>query len=287
LYASFVATNSFPLQAEGGGACNPFFDVFAGTPNADKQTYPKSNAPQCEGPAEETGFCAYVFEDDNQGFSDSEACQGRTYAMETFASEAAVPSNAAITHKGPCGVCSSAEDLAVRMQARDTLQVDSYLCGVQYFLSSGSDDERWSSLIQCFENVGFSAGCAELWSHFVATNANLCSAQCFVQGPFNGDPPDCPLNSCFLCSAATFSKEFDRISGRIMTGSGITENIVRNCTEFYPVVHDPCPGQTAAPTVSPAPTDAAPTSGSTSQTQLFGATAAAIILLTAMTRGRA
>lgn len=279
------------MQAEGGGACNPFLDTLAKTPAPSglTQTYPKSNAPQCEGPdADATGFCAFVFEDSNTGFISSDQCEGRKYALETFPTAAEVPSNAAITHKGPCGVCSSARDLAMRMQSRETLQVDSFLCGLQYFTSTIPDDEKWTVLIQCFENVGFSTGCAELWSHFTATNANLCAAQCFSQGDdLNGDPPDCPLNECLSCSAASATEEFDRIAGRNMPNSGITENIIRNCSDFYTVIHDPCPGQTAAPTTSPAPTDTPPTSGSSSQAQLFGAaTAAAIVLLTAMMRGR-
>mmetsp|Transcript_8929 Transcript_8929/g.14878 ORF Transcript_8929/g.14878 Transcript_8929/m.14878 type:complete len:377 (+) Transcript_8929:47-1177(+) len=275
-YASFVATNSIPLQAEGGGQCNPFLDILAGTEEATKVVYAEASAPQCEGPTEDTGYCAFVFEDGNSGFGDGSECQARRYAMENFAIEGDVPSNAAITHKGPCGVCSSAADLAVRMQARTSLPNDSFLCGLQYY-TSGVDEDPWQVLVGCFENLGFSSSCAELWGHFTATNANLCALPCIDPGKLNGDPPECALNECLSCSEPHVSPEFDRIGGRSQAKSGITAEVARSCSDFYPVIHDPCPGQTSPPSVSPAPTTDLKSDASIEQRH--GTTAVAIALV--------
>jgi hypothetical protein len=85
LYASFVATNSIPLQAEDGGDCYPFADTLQGllTPKA----YNESSLPQCQKPISTDGYCAFVFEDANANFSDYSQCEGRRYAMKTFETE--------------------------------------------------------------------------------------------------------------------------------------------------------------------------------------------------------
>lgn len=278
-YATFVATNSIPLQAPGGGACSPFLDVLKGTDKEAAINYPEFNRPQCEGPSAERGFCAFVFEDGNDGFVDSSTCQGRRYAMQTFAEEFDVPATASITHEGPCGVCSSAADLSVRMQSRETLAGESFTCGLAFF-TAGIGDDAWSVLVQCFENLGFSSGCAELWGHFTASNANLCGFECISPGGFNSDPPECSLNECLTCGVNSVTPEFDRIAGRKQTTSGITEVISRPCSEYYRVIHDPCPGQTAPPTVSPAPTISTTRSGASSPSNRLGTAAFAFALMT-------
>ena len=253
LYATFVPTNSIPLQAEGGGACYPFADALQG--KLPSTSYNETSLPQCQMPQNETGYCAFVFEDSNANFTDASQCQGRTYSMQTFETEDAVPANASITHKGPCGVCSNAQDLSRRMVLRDDMPKIGVLCGTKYFTSN---PRSFDELIQCYQDQGFTKDCATLWSHLTATNAVLCAGLCFgAKPPYNTDPPECDLNACLSCGVP-FAQAFDAIAGRTQPNSGITENIARNCSEFYAVVHDPCPGQEApatdeakAPTAAP------------------------------------
>ncbi len=255
LYASFVATNSVPLQAEGGSACYPFADILQGA--LPSNPYAETSLPQCQMPNSTDGYCAFVFEDANANFSSFSQCEGRRYAMQTFETEDAVPSTASITHKGPCGVCSSAQDWSRRIALRDRMANIGIVCGTDYFLGG-----TFEGLINCYQEEGYTAECSTLWAHFTATNGMLCASVCITtKPPFNGDPPQCPLNECLTCGEP-FQATFDLISGRTSKNSGFTEPIARNCSEFYPVVHDPCPGQTG-PTPTPAPTtttgsDAAP-----------------------------
>jgi hypothetical protein len=139
------------------------------------------------------------------------------------------------------------------MKTRDTLQTLGVLCGTRYFVAGIKGEEAFAALIQCYLDEGFTVGCATLWAHFVATNAQLCPELCLGQEPPFNLGPDCHLTDCLNCSETQFSPAFDWIAGRNQQKSGITENIGRNCTEFYPVVHDPCPGQTAPPTMAPTP----------------------------------
>ena len=246
LYATFVATNFIPLQADGGGPCYPFADVLQGLlPSA---AYEETQLPQCQKPSSTDGYCAFVFEDANANFTDYAQCEGRRYTMTTFATEDAVPSTASITHKGPCGVCSSAQDWSRRIALRDRMADIGFLCGIGFF-TGGTFEE----VIQCYQNEGFSQGCSTLWAHFTATNGLICATLCINTEPsFNGEPPQCALNECLECGEL-FRQEFDFIAGRTSASSGVTEPIARNCSQFYPVVHDPCPGQEGAPPTS-APT---------------------------------
>jgi hypothetical protein len=102
LYATFVLTNPIPLQAPNGSQdCFPFQDAVGG-----RVTYPEAvGKPQCQGPAESDGFCAFVFEDSNAGFSNADACKGRRYSLQTFSTVEEIPSNASLTHQGMLPSC--------------------------------------------------------------------------------------------------------------------------------------------------------------------------------------
>ena len=159
------------------------------------------------------------------------------------------------------------------MTSLDTLPSKTLLCSVSYALD-GSNPDRFAKLVSCIQEIGFTQACGELWSHYGATNGNLCAVDCSanVAGvvALNGPAPTCELSTCLQCSANQFQDSFDLLSGRTMASSGIVELIARPCSAFYPVIHDPCPsvpvtiapvGPTApvAPTVSEAPVTAAPT----------------------------
>jgi hypothetical protein len=198
--------------------------------------------------------CAFKFLDS--------ACQGRTYEVKDYASpEAAILDGAVVTHKGACGVCSNAKDLSVRMINIDSLSSKTLLCSVSYALS-GSNPNRFADLVTCIQEIGFTQQCGELWSHYGATNGNLCAFDCSagITGDveLNGPAPDCELSTCLQCSGNLFQEEFDLLSGRTLAKSGITEAIARPCSAFYPVDHDPCASvpltiAPVAPTVSSAP----------------------------------
>jgi hypothetical protein len=116
-------------------------------------------------------------------------------------------------------------------------------------------------MAQCFEDLGFSPDCALLWTHRGAANNALdCAAACFADFSYNGPPPTCTLGPCLAC-ALPFQEDYDVIGGRSYAGSGITENVARPCSAFFPVVNDPCVGAvvslppTQAPTLTAMPTE--------------------------------
>jgi hypothetical protein len=99
-------------------------------------------------------------------------------------------------------------------------------------------------MTKCFVDLGFSPDCSLLWAHRSAANALDCAAICFADFTYNGPPPTCTLGTCLAC-ALPFQEDYDVIGGRSYAGSGITENVARPCSAFFPVVHDPCVGAQA------------------------------------------
>lgn len=57
----------------------------------------------------------------------------------------------------------------------------------------------------------------------------------------NGPAPDCAPSPCLACQGR-FRTVFDQLLGMQFQLAGITERIPVPCSEFYPVVHDPCVG---------------------------------------------
>lgn len=261
LYASFVPANSILLESEDGRDCYPFADTLQNILPAT--AYNESSLPQCVKPSSTDGYCAYVFEDDNANFSDTSQCVGRRYTMTTFETEDAVPSTASIIHQKQCGVCSSAQDLAVRTSPRIDFAKLVVSCGTIYFARQRS----FTTLVSCFRYAGMTEGCAKLWSHWTATNGELCVGECLgADVELNGDPPECALGECLAC-AQPFQQDLDDISGLTSWKSGFTERLARNCSLFFPVVHDPCPLKqdlTPAPTPPKPSSDAASCSRATS-----------------------
>ncbi|KAI2506998.1 hypothetical protein MHU86_7383 [Fragilaria crotonensis] len=255
LYASFVATNSIPLQADDGGDCYPFADVLQGLLSAT--AYNESSLPQCTMPSSTEGYCAFVFEDANANFSNYSQCEGRRYALETFDTEDAVPSTASITHKGQCGACSSAQDFAARISLHDEFTKLAFSCGTMYYTGRRS----FTTLVTCFRYAGFTESCATLWSHLTATSGELCAGECLGANPqFNGDPPECALEECGACGIE-FKNVSDVLAGRAPWNSGFTEFLAHPCSSFYPVVNDPCPLRQEDRTPAPTPKTSDATSG--------------------------
>jgi len=254
LYSTFELANDpdfLKLQSASGGTCFPFSDTFGGVALSN---YPESDAEQCVSPDEgEETVCAYVYD------AESTTCEGRKYRIQNFPStEDAMMSNAAILHEGACGVCSSAQDFGARIKTYGTLETDSIKCATTYTFS-----RDFPKLISCYEDLGFSEPCSELWAHFAATNGVKCALDCFPDATgvtkLNEDPPGCEPSKCLACQTE-FRADFDRIAGIEFPKAGITERIAAKCTDFYRAIHDPCIGLEEKPDGEPLVTPESPVS---------------------------
>lgn len=230
-------------DANGNTDCYPF----AGTAS-NITGYAESKNPPCVKPTKtsDSNVCAYRYE--------TKQCKGRTYNMNTYnSSEQALAEGAHVVHSGPCGVCSNANDLAVRMKTLDFIDSFTAGCGVDYYLY-----RDFGKLVTCIQQANFTTPCATLWAHFTAANAFKCSTQCFAQignggqsQPYNAGPPFCNLSSCLACSSQ-FEADFNDLAGinKSPYNAGIVDKIAYPCSDFFRVDSlDPCID--TSPTASP------------------------------------
>lgn len=206
-YNSWVLTSGITLQPTD---CSPF-----------------SEDNPCTHPFANTGeVCAFVFED-----SSNNACGGQQYRPETFASRNDIPENAVLTHYGPCGVCSSAQDLTVRMGTLNSFWTET----VPSCRSAGEDK------LACFEELGFTNGCANLWASSLEAESTLCAAEC-GDNFFDGDTSCVLADSCRQCWVDQIEPNLNALAGRTMASSGIIEpDFKRSCSDYNSIVHNPCP----------------------------------------------
>jgi hypothetical protein len=133
------------------------------------------------------------------------------------------------------------------MKTLPSLELDSLLCATSYVF--GPVDTRFDALVNCYTALGFTDDCSTLWAHYGATNAVECADVCIPdpstgQSLIHGDPPECAAQPCLTCTRV-LQDDFNDIAGRTMWRSGITERIVLQCGDIYPVDHgDPCVGST-------------------------------------------
>ncbi|KNC73684.1 hypothetical protein SARC_13757 [Sphaeroforma arctica JP610] len=170
-----------------------------------------------------------------------------------------------LTHTGPCGVCSSLDDLYVYLSTPD-LTNPVRACGLKL------DPQKQ---VECIENIGFSEACSWIWVHntrntkqsdaeggcfgtciiHITSDNNDASADgsliakvknLFIEAnpcdpdtclnTINGNPACSPeqwqdgeyrLNACIACDECRSGPIFQKVSGRTRRNSGISSAITR------------------------------------------------------------
>lgn len=212
---------------------------------------PIVNASTCDlepVPSREGGACVVDFVPAPDG---SQCPQNWTYSIRTFAGtlEEAQSQGLYVTHAGPCGACSSLQDLHTYMARTSQLADDATACGIQGL--NGAENG-----ISCYQSVGFTRACATVW-HYTSMQTrefciDLCAELYFSGRPNNGPPPTCTLEPCIECDENNTGPGFLKYAGRTRRNSGLLSAIARTCSEFIPLPQvDPCPNeQTLSPTLS-------------------------------------
>lgn len=162
-----------------------------------------------------------------------------------------------LTHTGSCGVCSSAQDLAVYLSPE--LLWESTAC-IYSTVALVSDPANFPTLLQtatdCHKALGFSDSCAYLWGskavaitlETVSAATSLapgapaytgppscleCATTCLQDPtinpdcvlPFRGDT--CTITACAACQDEAVEPTFQQFSGRTRRKSGITGTVFK------------------------------------------------------------
>ena len=166
--------------------------------------------------------------------------QDRKYHIQTFIDQQAAESAGAIvTHNGPCGLCSTLQDLAVYLEFRD-LGTTVRACGVQNLT------KPFPQLAACIESIGFAEPCAELWAYNARNTQQKCFQPCIEAVlsellfneiiPYNNE--DGSLSPCIGCDEELSGPVFKAYAGRTRRNSGIASGICRFCDGVSPIAHD-------------------------------------------------
>ena len=184
---------------------------------------------------------------------DGSACPANwTYSTRTFPGtlEEAQSQGLYTTHSGPCGACSSLQDLYVFMVQGGNVRDEATQCGIRGLISPEDG-------AACFREFGFSDGCSSAWHYNTQTTQKFCLEPCselfLKKKPTNGPPPECALDECIECDEIYAGPIFKKVAGRTRRSSSLLSGITRTCSELIPLVAqiDPCAAFTPEPTGSP------------------------------------
>lgn len=154
----------------------------------------------------------------------------KRYRLENFPDVAAAKkAGALLTHYGPCGLCSTLQDLAMYLGYLD-LGSPVRQCAVRNFISP------FESLVTCIEDLGFSGPCAQIWAYNARNTQKNCLEFCLTDTTYN--LMDGSLGPCLDCDERVSGLVFKSMAGRTRRNSGIASAICRPCTDVKQVEHD-------------------------------------------------
>ena len=184
--------------------CNPYRDASCDT-TPPQATFSQDDA---------TPVCGLLYP----------ACPGQAYSIVSYASrEVAEGASAQVTHEGVCGLCSTAQDLAVY------LSEDFTSAGKKCAAIGLLAEERG---LQCYQEIGLTLECARIWNFDGIYDGTACLTSCIthLQDNNNGPAPACELNECLQCDEDKAGPIFSQFAARTRRRSGLLSEIIRPCS---------------------------------------------------------
>lgn len=159
----------------------------------------------------------------------------------TFASfDELVLANEEVLHCGPCGACSSNDDIDLYVETRNTLTRTTGNCAILSLAGIIAPIEK-AIAKQCLKTlVGFSDDCLNCWVNDIACSKRYCQRICLkylIQKTFNQDYDD--EDPCLLCNESNCGPSFVTCVGANRRRSGIQSDIDRPEDEICSLVTRP------------------------------------------------
>ena len=151
---------------------------------------------------------------------------GRVRAWVTFdnASEAHAAVGHSVRHCGPCGGCSTPQDLQVYNETAQTLTKTATRCALRAFAGGGG------AVARCYDElVGFSSTCTPCWVENVLCDQRRCLFTC-LWGLLRGEPNNRDadqLSPCLQCDEKLCGPAFITCAGANRRRAGVTTDIGR------------------------------------------------------------
>jgi hypothetical protein len=163
------------------------------------------------------------------------------YKLKTYSSpQAAENAGAHVTHTGPCGLCSSMQDLGVYLAIQDMTSIGKR-CAARAAVAG------MEASVNCYQELGFTRPCSQIWAYNSRHTGrwSVCARTCWLaellSRPLNGPPPTCTLSRCLQCDEDKSGPIFTKFAGRTRRSSGLLSAIVRPCGSIAQIQHDVCP----------------------------------------------
>lgn len=177
------------------------------------------------GKHKETAVCAFIVTEDG-------------YDLDTYDDDAsALAAGAQITHYGPCGLCSSMQDLAVYIREPDlTAPVRS--CGIKGGLGEPTAESEQKTR-ECLQDIGFSDPCIDIWYWDIENTKAECFDLCapLLTAKHHDARNDYKLNACVQCDEDKSGPLFKVMAGRTRRNSGLSSALCRPCETVQPMDH--------------------------------------------------
>jgi hypothetical protein len=191
------------------------------------------------------GACVVAYDEDADDVCTSTGTSSYRLLNYPGTADEAVTAGLDVTHAGPCGACSSLQDLAVYMERSADLRARSTICAIRG--STSAQDG-----VNCFINEGFTQQCAQVWYYNTKTTNEVCGSTCLLfvvsAEPNTGSAPECLLAECLQCDEDNAGPVFMQYAGRTRRTSGLLSSIVRPCADVALVVEHGLPPVCVTPT---------------------------------------
>jgi len=159
------------------------------------------------------------------------------YVLVNYDSELdATDAGALVTHRGPCGLCSPLQNLAVYIERRD-LTEPVRQCGIAGFVQGIASFVPTDLRRACISELGFDGPCTEIWGYNTVHTGKACGTECGLEFTSSHNRNDGEINSCLACDETKSGAIFKAVAGRTRRASGLPSAICRPGSAVYPVEH--------------------------------------------------